>query len=293
MKGRISSLRSVDGIRNSAGVGYIVLPPEIDREKYVTLALQRGVVAMQLENGGIANVLVPKHIINDIEFPNSIVELGSLVFWINVPKYNQPVIVGIYNKNEDLNDITENAFCIKRVKDGSVEIFGNGEGNLNISVSSSKGGKLNVNVTGSNSLASIFVDGVLEIKTSQELSVESNKLVKFTVKDKAVDEKITEFYYEKAVGFYYLDEFENKLQINSDGFIFNDGELGGLPIVGEVKSNLQTLQDEITTLKTALVSAFSALAAIDASASLNAFNTGTTSMGSINLSNIENEKIKQ
>lgn len=294
MNQKISSLRSVKGIRNSAGVGYIVLPPEIDREKYVKLALQRGIVAMQLENGGVVNVIIPKHIINDIEFPNSIVELGSLVFWVNVPKYNQPFVVGVYNKNEDLNDISEKAFCIKRIGKGNVEIYGDGnKGSLNISVSSSQGGELNINVSGEDSNASIFVNGVLQIKTSNEFSVESNSVIKFIIKDKSKDDKITEMYYEKGIGFYYLDEFENKLEIKDGAFVFNNGDLGGLPVVGEVKSNFQNVQSQIDTLKTSLIAAFTALSGLDASASLNAFNSGINSMTQIDLNKIENEKIKQ
>lgn len=288
---KVSSQRKIPGIRNAAGVGYVICPLEIDRNIYVTTCLQKGTVSIQLENGGIVNnVLIPKHSLNDIVFPKTFNQLGSIVFWVNVPKYNQPIIVGVYNKNEDINDVSENSFIIRRVsKDNIVEILGK-DGIVSINADSKNGGKLYINLTGVNSEMKVFINGTLQIETNKDITLRSKTLIKFTVKDK---EKESNIYYKVGEGFYYKDEFDNKLLINSDGFIFNDGDLGGLPKVEEVKNSLDGLQNQITTLKNALTSSFSALSGLDASASLNAFNLGTSTMVDINTENIENEKIKQ
>ncbi len=288
---KVSSQRKIPGIRNAAGVGYVICPLEIDRNIYVTTCLQKGTVSIQLENGGIVNnVLIPKHSLNDIVFPKTFNQLGSIVFWVNVPKYNQPIIVGVYNKNEDINDVSENSFIIRRVsKDNIVEILGK-DGIVSINADSKNGGKLYINLTGVNSEMKVFINGTLQIETNKDITLRSKTLIKFTVKDK---EKESNIYYKVGEGFYYKDEFDNKLLINSDGFIFNDGDLGGLPKVEEVKNSLDGLQNQITILKNALTSSFSALSGLDASASLNAFNLGTSTMVDINTENIENEKIKQ
>jgi hypothetical protein len=77
-----------------------------------------------------------------------------------------------------------------------------------------------------------------------------------------------------------------------DKIQFNDGKLGGLVKVNDLKTQLNTLQSEINTLKTLVGAAISVYSGIlDGGASAATFNAAV--LPQINLSNIENKKIKQ
>jgi hypothetical protein len=78
-----------------------------------------------------------------------------------------------------------------------------------------------------------------------------------------------------------------------ENIVINDGELGGLVKVKELMKQMQLIQANFETLKAANIAAYSMLAGLDSSASLNAFNSATTAMQTVDTSNLENEKIKQ
>ena len=122
--------------RNSAGIGYITLPLDTDRAAYIRSVYRKGAISVTLDEGGtIDDVLITKEAIDKLTFPKSSRELGSLVFWVNIPKKNQPIIVGTLNKANELVNLNENEFSFRRdSKFGFVEVSGNGKNSdLNLS----------------------------------------------------------------------------------------------------------------------------------------------------------------
>jgi hypothetical protein len=104
----------VVGYRNSAGIGYVVIPPDIDRTKYIDESLKSGKLSLLLEDGGVVeNCIVSKNILNDIEFPKDYNNLGSMVAWVNKPKQNTPIIVSVLQKANEVNDLSENQMVFR------------------------------------------------------------------------------------------------------------------------------------------------------------------------------------
>ncbi len=83
-----------------------------------------------------------------------------------------------------------------------------------------------------------------------------------------------------------------KYMVDKDGFVFNDGNKGGLPIVSKVKDNLDTIKNYVTAMKAAITSA---LGTVDAAAGSASSGTFTTTMAALNMNQVdmENKDIKQ
>lgn len=87
-----------------------------------------------------------------------------------------------------------------------------------------------------------------------------------------------------------------KFVTDKDGFIFNNGDNGGVPIVGKVEDNLKAIKDYVTAFKTAVQTALSSIdgsiAGVGgASVSGTAFTT-TMASKSMTLAAMNNDKVK-
>ncbi len=91
-----------------------------------------------------------------------------------------------------------------------------------------------------------------------------------------------------------FSEIEKAEICASDSIVFNKGEYGGLVKIKELEDNLKALKDYVEAMNQALPTAFNAvLASTSANGALGAQSySGSMSGKSINLKNMENEKIK-
>lgn len=217
------SKHGIPGERNSAGIGHIIIPKDISRNKYVNNCFEQGTVSFITDNSEkVDNVKVSKHIWNELEFPTTPTKLGSSVVWVNVPKYNQPLIVGIIPKNDENIPHEEFEFQHKRYLEGFglVEIIGNAkEQNLILQVNSSRNdiGELNVKVRNKskNAKINLEVDGDFNINASKKIELNCRTEFKLNIKGNKEDNTFIE--YSKGEGFRYLDEFGNEIIIDSEG----------------------------------------------------------------------------
>lgn len=183
--GKYVSTREV-GYRNSAGIGYLCVPVDVDRNTYVRDCLRKGVVSLMFDDGGVENeVMISKNALNESEFPLSSKELGSMVFWVNIPKFNKPVAVAILTKSNEIITLSENATVISRdTKFGGFEISGEGNlGGLVIRAYGKDGSKGRIDIIASNSennaeinltcKGNVNVDcsGSLNAKVGRELNI--------------------------------------------------------------------------------------------------------------------------
>ena len=87
--------------RPTAGIGYVVLNPEMSRDDYVKRCFRLNAVNILTENGEyIVDCIVPKGLINKLEFPLSLRERGGAILWLNLPIKNKAIIVNAYNKRD-------------------------------------------------------------------------------------------------------------------------------------------------------------------------------------------------
>lgn len=128
MREKVSQYGIQDESRSSAGVAYIYVPEDFERETFVRNAVRTGHVSILMAQSSerVDNCRVAKHVMNDIVFPVESGGQGSLVIWVNLPKHELPMIIGVINKSNEVAAQFENEFFLKREIAGStVEIVGN------------------------------------------------------------------------------------------------------------------------------------------------------------------------
>jgi len=143
------------GIRNKrypSGTCYLIIPENVDRDKYVKGCYRTGRVAVLMDDGSfIPNVPIGLSILKDVDFPNEVKELGSQLIWVNHMVHNKPIIIDRILKDDEAIDLDENEFELEKyTENGFVSIRGVAkEGNLFINVEgkNSNGGKIYIDVS--------------------------------------------------------------------------------------------------------------------------------------------------
>lgn len=217
------SKRGVGGKRYSSGIGYIIIPENIDRDSYIANSIKNGTISFATENAErFDNIKISKNLINYLDFPIKYNELGSQIFFNIIPLINLPIVIGVLTKSGEVNLMLENSFEISRkTEDASVSIIGDGKkGNLSINIDSfqEKGGELNINVNNKNNSAKVkvAVNGKIEVEATDEISLTSMSKFSLILLDPKDSTKNSKLSYEKGKGLIYLDEFENLFEINKD-----------------------------------------------------------------------------
>lgn len=245
MNNRYVSTRSISK-RNSAGVGYIVLPVDIDRNRYIASCYRKGTLSIVLEDGGhIDDVLLLKESFDKIVFPESSNELGSLVFWVNIPKKNQPVIIGTISKSNEFVSLNENEFSLKREsKFGFVEISGNGKNtDINVIVNSNQGrGKINIIASNTSATAelNVKVKGDVNVYSSNDINLSVERAININVGNSLLKIK-------KGQSLTYIDQFGNEIGLkegeiiikSTSGKIITIDDKGGIIIDATETGNVE------------------------------------------------------
>lgn len=210
--------------RNSAGIGYIVLPLDIDREIYVRECYRKGAISIAMEDGGVVDdVIVSNEALNKLTFPKSSKELGSMIFWVNIPKKNQPIVIGTLNKNNEFIGLSENEFSFKRESDqGFVEVSGNGQNSeLNIIVNNIGGrGKINLIAANKSSTAevNVKVKGDIKMYASGNINLQAENSIIITIGNTTIK-------YVEDQGFTYQDQFGNLIEIEDQKMTIDSTEI--------------------------------------------------------------------
>lgn len=224
------SQRSVGGRRNPVGIGYVAIPKDIDRDLYVENCFRNGYIAIQTDWGEFFDkVKIDKVAIQNITFPLDSNNLGSLVVWVNYPKHNQPIIVGVISKNDEFLNIVEHQFLLSKESGGTiVEISGDADQGIifvNINEKSS-GGIFTLNVRNQEGSAKInlHVDGDFNIEAGKKITLFLKDEIDLIVKDPINDpDKETIISYKRGVGFSYKDEFNRRITIDETGVTIDAG----------------------------------------------------------------------
>ncbi len=256
------------GARDSAGIGYLIIPSDQERKQYVEHCYRTGTVTIALENGGLINdVLITKSALNNIDFPDKFNELGTIFVWINQPRKNQPIIIGSLSKTNEFVSFNSDKSSLRRSSNGFVSevIVDSKKGILIINSNSSKGEGGDIYVISTNraeddnkkSKLVVRVSGNIDV-SSRNFTLENSKKLLLRVKDLDDDDNVTEIGYEKSVGFSYKDEFGNEAILNSENIQFspnskfNIGDGKEPMVLGDTfKDILDDLTDIVSDLATA------------------------------------------
>lgn len=172
----------------SNGLGYIIIPPDVDRDKYIEECFVNETVSIYLDSGGMSinNVKITRECLDNIEFPDKINELGQCVVYIIHPKSRLPIIIGTLSKIKQSNLIGYKQINFRKsFKENfsSVKIDGV-LGQITLSTFSETGGGISVSCGSSNedSLFEMNIQGYISIFT-KELKVRAD-LIEFGVNPK-------------------------------------------------------------------------------------------------------------
>lgn len=232
----VLGIRSLDTGIGSAGVGFVVVPEEVDRNQYIKDCYRTNTVTI---NGGkgygyFSAVNVDVNVMQNIEFPVDKDNRGTPVVWVKDAISQLPVIVAVLRKQNNYYSLNENQ---KRIYVGTaergVEILADGNNSsLQISLvgDSEEYSEFDLKLTSSkkNSVFNLFSDNEINITTEKRLNVISNDEVEAKIKKNGDDKVSIKF---NGEGLLYKDENKNEFEIKngeinikSDKINHNDGK---------------------------------------------------------------------
>ncbi len=237
------------GVRESAGIGYIIIPQDKDIANYVKYCFTSGSVSIALENGGIINnVTITKSALKDIDFPEEKTKLGSMVVWLNRPKTNTPIIVGVITKNNEIVLYDKDTISLKgKSKTGSAEVVVDKKNNnviINANSLIDEGGNIYIvsNNKAKSSKISISISDLLEL-ICKNASLQVKEKFEIVIKNAELNKLFTKLGYENGVGFSYVDEFQNIIEMNEDNIHFDPNKLFNIGDGNEPITLANTLDD--------------------------------------------------
>lgn len=209
--------------RAHAGVAYVMIPEDVDREDFVARCYRTNTVCIYTEQSEfILDVLIHPNILQYVEFPLQPNQLGSMISWVNISNHNKPLVVGLCPKNDDATGLMEHYFQLSKDTDKAISrITGRGNvGTLDFLVKGDEKdtGRINFKVINSQGQGKyqLEVDGDVNITADNKITLDSGDSVELIVSDpeQANETKIT---YKAGQGFSYKDEYDNEWIINSNG----------------------------------------------------------------------------
>lgn len=209
----------------SAGIGYVIIPPDTDRTKYITECYKFSTVSIISEFNGVSNrVPIDSFSLNFIQFPDDVNKFGSAVSFLLDPVHKKPIIVGIYKKQDERNDLKEHQFKFKRDFNGNVvEITGSPDGKyLALNVSADSGGEVSINLKSKDESGkvSINVDGDCLINSLSDTTIRQYGKLTLETFDRGNDEEKTiEEHTSEGRSIYSKNE-----RLLTENLLINDGK---------------------------------------------------------------------
>lgn len=217
MEDEVIGIRNLDTGIGSAGVGFVVVPSEVDRVQYINDCYRTNTLTI---NGGkgygyFSGVHADINVMQNIKFPTDEENRGTPVVWVKDAVSQLPVIVAVLRKQGEYYSLNENQFRLKRgTETRNVEIFIDASTSaLDITILGDKDEPANIDVK----LSSENADSVLNVSCDNEINITGEKAVNVITNKKATL-KVTEkgedkmsLSYELGVGLKYKDEFENEV----------------------------------------------------------------------------------
>lgn len=231
-------IEPIYNFRQYLGSGYVIIPEDYKgrgRDTYIKYCYRTQRVSIIIEDGGVKlDCFVTESALRDIVFPDFSVNeknvngsrLGSQVVFLNEPRYDKSVVLGVVSKRDETNLYDEQEFRIFKTKYGNFALISvngksgdinittfNGDkegGDVNISISNQSDsaklnvgvrGEININTTGN---VNLIAAGEVNIKPSK-LNIGKEKLEPIIKGDKAE----TELNKEKKVLTDFLDAVKN------------------------------------------------------------------------------------
>jgi len=246
------TMRGIPSGIGNAGIGHVIIPEGIDPNIYKANCYKRNEVSIWggMGYGNFHNVSIDEDSIQRIQFPEKVGENGTAVVWVNIPKFNQPLIIATLRFKDDHYPLDEN---IKRVTVGN---GGNGvdvklDGNsskiaVNLTADENNESEVHLNLKSLNKgcKLKIFVEGDTEIHSLDNIRLTAEKSFEVIVPN-IENEKETRIKYESGKGFSYKDEFDNQIDADKDG-VYMQTPKNLISIENSGKIMIESESDDVT-----------------------------------------------
>jgi hypothetical protein len=181
---------------HTAGIAYVIIPSDVERDTYVTECLRTSTVSIFSETNGVSNrVPVDQSTIQFIKFPLPPEQFGSAVsFKIDAVK-NRPIVDGLYLKANETGNIIENQFKVGRELSGDIVEFSGSPkdkymlvnvnahtaGTIDMIVQSGdEGGALNIKIDGNTNIKSLASTNLKQYLSFNSTTVNRNDETEFS-----------------------------------------------------------------------------------------------------------------
>lgn len=175
--------------RETVSLWKVRLPPDVDRDAYITSCFLTGMITLSNDNGELVHqARIGKFLVQLVDFPETFSETGSDVLCLMAPYTGQLFVVEIYPTGKQGCFQRENQFrFFKNDGIGSAGVLIDGRGNIILSVDGEESdgtivitvsnqerkGKLTINVNGE---VNILNDGKAIVKSTEEVLIDSPKI---------------------------------------------------------------------------------------------------------------------
>lgn len=208
-----------------AGIGYVIIPSDVERDKYIRTCYQTLTVSIFSEHNGVSNrVPVDSFSINFIAFPSSPNEFGTAVMFTVDPVLKRPMVVGIYNQPGQVGELHEHQFKFKRQHGNKfVELAGSASENyMGLSVKTDKGGEAYVKVASDDDTGQITleVSGNINLTASNKTTIRQFDQIAIVTSDEDNEERFAKM--EQTTSQHLFQDDEHK--INTKKLQINDGD---------------------------------------------------------------------
>lgn len=306
---------------NPVIMGNIVLPTEVNREDYIKTCQRTGRVSVYVGSNGavIHNCLVVDQIFQDLEFPQTTEELGSLVLIVTESYSGWPIIINTLPYGNQTKGYQEHVHRYNYVGDGGVITYEINEkqGTFTLDLGGTGLSRVIINAKNSENTAEINLNsnGNINIVANKDLNLTTFSHINKQVIDVEEESQVSEIDTptEKTISVGTEDEKTTHTTNSTDytietetvnikaGTEINLGDgTQPIPLGDNLKSILQTIISNINTLKTATSTALgtpgtAAVGGVPGTCSMSAavapFNSSTSAItsSSPSLDNLNSE----
>lgn len=236
LKGQVKSdgmkTVGIERERYPVGIAYVCIPSNIKREDYITGCIRSGKLGLFFDTGDFVwDVPVDTDKLERVIFPEKYGDLGSMVVWVNVPKHNVPIVIGIISKDDDFHSYEYGQTTLEKDSSaGSASVVVDEKGQILITAKSfdPESAPRIITRLGSFDIPGDFQTTIFGVKADYVIgSVYQSATKDFTwvVQDQAIDELQSSITFKKGEGYTYLDEFENLLKMEDQKMTLDSPEI--------------------------------------------------------------------
>jgi hypothetical protein len=214
------------GNKASCGLGYVVVPVDVDRKDYIEECYNKSTVSFYPETGGTVfnGAFVGTSALRDLEFPNYGELFGSQILYLLHPSHKIPIVLAVVSRFNEYFDIGWKEIVFRKtLENREVSIVGDAkQGSLLFKTKSDKdfGGNISIVIEKTDR------KGLFSIQCQGEISFLSDKVTLINKQTLVKSENTT-------------------LEVKPEGVFINGGANRGMVNITQIESLVKALMSDL------------------------------------------------